>query len=402
MADIFNELFKHFKLDEIDIDNWNFKLYSKVTVGIFMLVSAASVATTYSGGAIECRSADFKEYSELFCWTHGSYHLPNALLEKQINRGERCFSPSRDQTSDEWNDDSEEDYEKSDTEYYLWVSLMLFVHGALFMLPNQLWKYFEGGMMKQFKLEGTMKQSVEEAKDHAKRFDELSKKMTRKYFFTFLVCEYLNVIIAIVNYLIINSFLSGKFMSYGSDVLSYYIGTPYPEEILGKSVETINPMCNAFPTVVSCKTSFAGVSGIADKRNEICILGQNIINQKIYIILWWWFIILFISSALMTISRVVTIAVPNSRRAIIEARMMTTKRVHVPAFPFSDIGHWFVLGQIGRNSNPYYFRELMRHLVTLKKSSKNDIESANENEPFIPYNERNDKDGIELPQINKA
>ena len=86
MADIFNELFKHFKLDEIDIDNWNFKLYSRVTVGIFMLVSAASVATTYSGGAIECRTADFKSYSELFCWTHGSYHLPYELLEKQINR----------------------------------------------------------------------------------------------------------------------------------------------------------------------------------------------------------------------------------------------------------------------------------------------------------------------------
>jgi hypothetical protein len=104
----------------------------------------------------------------------------------------------------------------------------------------------------------------------------------------------------------------------------------------------------------------------------------------------------------MTIYRIVTIVEPNSRRATIVARMMTTKHVHVPAFPFSDIGHWFVLGQIGRNSNPYYFRELMRHLVTLKKSSKNDIESANENEPFIPYNERNDKDGIELPQINKA
>ena len=100
----------------------------------------------------------------------------------------------------------------------------------------------------------------------------------------------------------------------------------------------------------------------------------------------------------MTIYRITTIVEPNSRRATIVARMQTTKHVHVPQFPYSDIGHWFVLGQIGRNSNPYYFRELMNHLVTLKKSSKNDIESARENEPFIPY----DKDGIELPQMNKA
>ena len=247
-----------------------------------------------------------------------------------------------------------------------------------------------------------MKNSIDDAKEHAKRFTEMSKKATRKYFLTFIACEYLNVIIAIVNYLIINSFLSGKFMTYGSDVLNYYMGTALPEEILGKTIGSVNPMCNAFPTVVSCKTSFAGINTKEDKRNEICILGQNIINQKIYIILWWWFIVLFIASAFMTIYRITTIVLPNSRRATIIARMQTTKRVYVPEYPYSDIGHWFVLGQIGRNSNTYYFRELMKQLVTLKKSSTNDIESGKENEPFISYEDRNDKDGIELPQMNKA
>ena len=37
VADIFNGLISHLTLDPIDIDNWNFKLHSKLSAGIFFL-----------------------------------------------------------------------------------------------------------------------------------------------------------------------------------------------------------------------------------------------------------------------------------------------------------------------------------------------------------------------------
>ena len=90
---IFQLLFSQFKLDEIDIDNWNFKLHSKVTVGIFMMASAGSIATGYFGDPIECKVDAHKSFVETYCWTHGSYHIQMEQLETQINQGESCFLP---------------------------------------------------------------------------------------------------------------------------------------------------------------------------------------------------------------------------------------------------------------------------------------------------------------------
>ena len=50
-----------------------------------------------------------------------------------------------------------------------------------------------------------------------------------------------------------------------------------------------NPMCSVFPTVTSCNIPNVGAGGGEQMHNGLCVLTQNIINEKIYLVLWWWY-----------------------------------------------------------------------------------------------------------------
>ena len=57
-------------------------------------------------------------------------------------------------------------------------------------------------------------------------------------------------------------------------------------------------MCSLFPTEVSCSIPVVGAAGESQSHNGICVLTQNIINEKIYLLLWFWFIFLTVWSIL--------------------------------------------------------------------------------------------------------
>ena len=44
-----------------------------------------------------------------------------------------------------------------------------------------------------------------------------------------------------------------------------------------------NPMCNLFPTVVSCDWKTVGAGGGDEITNGLCVLSQNIVNQWVWI-----------------------------------------------------------------------------------------------------------------------
>ena len=69
------------------------------------------------------------------------------------------------------------------------------------------------------------------------------------YYFTFVFCEMLNVVLLIVIWSITDTFLSGNFHNYGAEVYGELVTGEY-----GKNAEIkenrFNVMCNAFPTAV--------------------------------------------------------------------------------------------------------------------------------------------------------
>ena len=375
MSGLFTELFNFLKWSKNDVDNVPFKLYSRVTVGIFLVASVVSVAKDNVGEPINCKGAD-DDFGESYCWTHGAYHIENPRIAAEF--GGSCFRK-----------DSQKDDDARDTAYYLWVSLMLLIHGATFMIPNVLWKYLEVGWIKKLKL--TEDREENDTKEHAITTAILlkskSRKWTRKYFFTFMIFEYFNLAIAIATFFVIDSFLSGRFNTYGSDAVQYWADSD--------NRHRIDPMCNVFPTVVNCTYSpGSGVNGIPDKRSILCLLTPNLMNQKIYLVLWFWLLLLFVTSFLMTVYRIVTFSSKEARHWIMKRNVNTTKSEKVDNLDLSleNIGEWFIMGQICRNTSIEYAREFLTKMNSTVITNEDNPTQNNQNNDHV----ENNTPGIEL------
>ena len=55
MAHLLSDLVKYFAFDEINIDNWMFKMYYKVSMVICMAGATVGIASQYFGDPIRCK-----------------------------------------------------------------------------------------------------------------------------------------------------------------------------------------------------------------------------------------------------------------------------------------------------------------------------------------------------------
>ena len=351
------------QFDKVDIDSWSFKVFSKFSVAIFLLASLLVMSTTHFGTPITCD--DKEKFTESYCWLHGSYNLIGTKDDYKKFFNNKCIrDPKYSRLSIDERD--------RDTEYYQWVVFMLFIHGALFLFPSKLWQYIEGGLLEQFgnKSEKMIMvitdhdKFVEVAEKHAKFFKSLSPRKNNEYFYYFAFCELLNCVVVVVNYYLINTFLGGRFSTYGADVIAYSQADPMNRD------DIYDPMCDAFPTLVNCRTNNFGVNGIVQQQSTLCILGQNIINEKIYLFLWFWFVFMYITAIVTFFSYVAIIMLPSYRRnqILYHTRSKLSQRELVDSLAHNwnsvnTIGNWFILHQIGRNSNAYFFRRFLSYLT---------------------------------------
>ena len=399
-SDLIEKLTSRLSLDEIDIDNWTFKIYSRLTVGIFMMAAAASAATSYGGDAIKCYSGG--SYDESYCWLHGTSHLPASKLTLEVNNNDNCIRYDPNETS--------EDADK-DTKYYIWVSLVLFINGIIFLIPDQLWKHFEGNMLQQFGSNRT--DFLADSKEAKRKFNNLSNNLTKRYFFTFLFFELLNFLIAIVSFSMIDKFLSGRFYSYGIDSMNYYAGNLQETEIRtskGTVSVKLNPMCSVFPTIVNCDFKFFGVNGNLETRSNICILGQNLMNQKTFLIVWIWFMVLFGVTICQILYRFITLVLVDCQYNTIQqyAKSRDDEAVKKIELGLSHIGNWFLLAQIGRNSDPYKFRQFLHELTGAtgkdKKNKKVKLVDTSENNEGLDAKESvvysKKEEAVQMEQFN--
>ena len=65
-----------------------------------------------------------------------------------------------------------------------------------------------------------------------------------------------------------------------------------------------------------------GTGGGVESANGICILSQNIINQKIYLVLWFWYILVLLIGVVQLVFEAVVIAVPAFRNLLITWNMV--------------------------------------------------------------------------------
>jgi len=167
-----------------------------------------------------------------YCWMYSTFNIPPAF---QGNCARKRFS-------------EDEMYNT----YYQWVSLCLVGQACLFYVPRALWLSLEGGLMKHLAKDKQAK-IIEDPEKKCEclltTFNQQLRNKYDRYFFGFLGCEILNIVIVISQLFLTNRFLGGNFLTYGSDVYQYY-SLPAEETTL-EGVH--NPMCEAFPR----KTKFS-------------------------------------------------------------------------------------------------------------------------------------------------
>ena len=65
--------------------------------------------------------------------------------------------------------------------------------------------------------------------------------------------------------------------------------------------------------MTKCHFNLFGGSGTVQKFDALCVLGMNIINEKVYVFLWFWFMLLAVVTGVTLVVRIVPLCVPSVR-----------------------------------------------------------------------------------------
>jgi len=325
----------------IVIDGPLFRLHHQASSLIIMLGFVfISMENYLDTKAIVCHNSA-SAYAKQYCWLHGYSYIHPSIQDKATG----CYVDQRYISSPE---------DSPITTYYMWLPYLLSLLFFLCKLPHSIWKkYFENNMISQIlggreenwenvgvivKHEGGGGDSQgqggkknknnqqnnfkKEAKvnkpfEIASKFIEYRRKFNA-YHHTFAFWEVFNIVTTIISIQVTHWLLNRKFWSYGLEVLHYlnhYQGYQQQGEKLH------DPMCEVFPTEVGCQLNVGAAPGKIDTNNFLCILGNNMFNQKYFFLLWLWWMILLIISIMGLMYRLMRITFPLFSKVVLKRKV---------------------------------------------------------------------------------
>ncbi|XP_059095142.1 innexin inx2-like isoform X1 [Tigriopus californicus] len=336
---------------EISIDNLTFKLYYKWTVTMFIVSSVLVSTSQFFGEPIQCETAEDSVDDDVlnaFCWMYSSFDIPpnfEGICTRREHDGSRLYNS-----------------------YYQWVSIFLGSQAVLFYIPRCIWLMLEGGLM-SYIVKGTTGRVVDDADEKMGRmlrqFQEHIHNKFNRYAFGFFACEFMNLVIAVMSIYSTHKFLNGQFLTYGLLVYRYYSLPPEEREL----TSTYDPMCELFPKQVGCYYSRFGLGGGLDSRHGMCILGLNMINDKVFLLIWIWHYVLIITSIVRVTTRTMQISSSKIRFFLMKLKMSkyfkkNAHLIHIMHYIHNcSIGDWFVLYQMSKNLNKRFFAEFLALLA---------------------------------------
>jgi len=157
-------------------------------------------------------------------------------------------------------------------------------------------------------------------------------------------------------------------MHYGSNFAAYSSGENTPE--------AVNPLCNLFPSVVSCTLLIGGATGNTDQTNILCLLSNNLFNQYYFLIVWYWWVALLTLSSLGFVYRLAGILCQGVSKWVFVCKMEPHGQDRQAA-QLVDLtsADYFLLGRICQNLKG---SQIARVLQEVRKHS-NKAEVAEDN-----------------------
>ena len=143
--------------------------------------------------------------------------------------------------------------------------------------------------------------------------------------------------------------------------------------------DTFNPMCHVFPKQAACRYHRYGMGGGSDNRHAMCVLGLNMINDKVFILIWVWFCFLMFMGTMRVITRSTQISSSKVRYFLMKMKMHRyfKNNAHVKHIQHyineCQIGDWFVLYQMSKNQQKEFFADFLA-LLAVTVSPDPDVE----------------------------
>jgi len=335
---ILKQIIQYFKKDGLQVDSPLMKVHNQMScmvIGIgFIFISVENYLDTK---AILCHSGQqFHAYAKSYCWIHGTSYVKPQLQGKATG----CYV---DQTN------LSEQEDPPITAYYLWLPYLLSLMFVLAKAPHSAWKkYFENNLISQILGGATTNQNETHnwsafGGPHGPTPGGMGGRKQRKrnsgpeviaanfcefrvrgkydrYHKKFAFWEGFNLLTVFTSMAITHWILNYKFWHYGMEVLEYI--TYYGKRSNGDPFH--DPMCELFPTEVACNIQVGALTGGLDRTNFLCILGNNLFNQKFFFVLWLWWIFLLFVTLLGILYRSSRIALPGL------SRYLLNRKVHGP------------------------------------------------------------------------
>jgi len=313
-----------FRVDKVLHDNFLFKLHHQANFAIILFGVAFIFGMNYlNGNAIECKGGG--DFEKQYCWLHGAGHIDSKLSPQDI----KCKADQNMMTSKT---------DERHTHYYLWVPFVMVLCLAVIKAPRVLWKEVcERGM-----IAGAVGEAEQPADKIAERFKKLKRK-ANKFHWAFFICELLNILSVVICFVILDTLFAGNFMEYGSNFAAY-------SRAGSEETKQTNPLCNLFPSVVSCKVLTGGASGNPDEDSILCLLSNNVFNQYYFLIVWYWWVALLTVSALGFVYRLAGIFSPGVSKWVFVCKMEPHGQDRAAArLEKLSSAEYFLLGRICQN-----------------------------------------------------
>ena len=159
-----------------------------------------------------------------------------------------------------------------------------------------------------------------------------------------LFCEFANLVIVVTSLTLTNIFLGGEFWKFGTAAVQWQ----WLEE-----EERLDPLSRVFPKMTKCDFHMYGPSGTLQNVDALCVLGVNVLNEKIFLVLWFWLLLLLLVSVGQVLLRLVLLLSPSWRAQIlclslwpempcIKAEARTLENLSI-SIPYND---WLVLARL--------------------------------------------------------
>lgn len=169
--------------------------------------------------------------------------------------------------------------------YYQWIPILLGLQACSFTLSHLFWSSVRGDHL----------QTLVDRFSDDKIDLRIIKKKSLLWAVKLYLCELLNTSNVICQFYIVNLFLIGNFLYYGSN--AWIRGSYVLDEV--------------FPKRAKCTFYTTGPSGTRQTHDSLCLLFHNFIYDKIFLIVWFLYVSLIILSLSLNIWRITSIFIPG-------------------------------------------------------------------------------------------